>query len=218
MGRKEAVMNWWHTIEFPDGTVTPGRHDYRGGPGERFLMPESLVGKSVLDLGTKDGFWAIEAKRRGAANVIAMDKFREQSKTSRLALGAYGIEYYCSGDLDYPLKDTEWGGQFDVVLFYGILYHLRNPVMGLMNAAFCAKPGGLVLVETTVSVGHRKTAQLPADIPLMWVVDEIIGGDPTNYYVPNILGVNRLCELAGLNPLPEQTALAKSRYTIVCQA
>jgi tRNA (mo5U34)-methyltransferase len=205
-------MNWWHTIEFPDGTVTPGRHDYRGDAGKRFLVPDDLSNKSVLDLGTKDGFWAIEAKRRGAANVIAMDMFREQSKTSRVALGAYGIEYYCSGNLDYPM-DPSWQNSFDIVFFFGILYHLKNPVLGLVNAAACCKPGGMVIVESVANA--YKVKGLPEDIPLLWVMDEIVNNDPTNYYIPNIAGVLQLCRLAGLE-VTDQTAFQNSRFTVVC--
>src|SRR5208337_3941241 len=140
-------MNWWHTIELPDGTVTPGRVDYRGERGKCFLLPDDLTGKRVLDFGTYDGFWAIEAKKRGARFVMASDRFPQMLETARLALRAYDISY-CVGDLDFPIVNP---GEFDVVLFYGILYHLKNPFMGLWNAANCCKPGGLVIVETAVN-------------------------------------------------------------------
>ena len=72
-------MEWWHTIQLPGREVTPGHHDYRGEKGKRFLLPEDLIGKSVLDFGTGDGFWAIEAKRRGASEVVATDRWSDSA-------------------------------------------------------------------------------------------------------------------------------------------
>jgi len=202
-------MEWWHTIELPDGTVTPGRQDYRGEAGRRFLLPENLAGKSVLDFGTWDGFWAIEAKKRGARFVMASDRFQPMLETARMALRAYNISY-CVGDLDFPIVDP---GQFDVVLFYGILYHLKNPFMGLWTAARCCNPGGLVIVETAVDQG--KLEHLSVEIPLMWVIDEVHHGDPTNYYVPNEAAVRQLCKMAGLQAL--ESARESTRFTLKCQ-
>src|SRR5208337_4342114 len=183
----------WHTIELPDGTVTPGRVDYRGERGERFLLPKDLIGKAVLDLGTYDGFWAIEAKKRGAKYVQATDRFTEMLETAMFALGSYDIPYACSGDLDYKL---EVFNGFDVVLFFGILYHLKNPYMGIENACRCCKPGGMVIVESAISQG--KAALLPNDVPTIWIVDELHHGDSTNYCVPNEAAILQLAKMAGL--------------------
>jgi tRNA (mo5U34)-methyltransferase len=204
---------WWHTIELPGGEVTPGRVDYRGEKGKRFLLPEDLTRKSVLDFGTWDGFWAIEAKRRGALEVVATDRWSPPLETAAKALGAYGIHYFCTGDLDLPLKHKPWMN-FDVVLFYGILYHLKNPYMGLLNAASCCKPGGLVIVESAVNQG--KLSSMGNGIPLLWVIDEVHHGDPTNYFMPNEAGVLQLCRMAKLEPT-EQIAVENTRFTVVCR-
>jgi tRNA (mo5U34)-methyltransferase len=204
-------MDWWHTIELPDGKVTPGRIDYRGANGARFLVPPDLTGKSVLDFGTWDGFWAIEAKKRGA-EVIATDRWDPPLETAALALGAYGIPYFYTGNLDEPFEDVCAG--FDMVFFFGILYHLKNPYQGLKNAADCCKPGGLVLVETAVNEG--KMSEMPGDPPLLWVIDEVHHGDPTNYFMPNTPAVAQLCRMAGLEPTG-QRAVDGTRLTIACQ-
>lgn len=210
------MMNWWHTIDLPDGITTPGRVDYRGEAGKRFMLPEDLTGKSVLDLGCWDGFWAIEAKKRGAAEVVAMDRCREQLENSKLALGAYGIEYYCSGDLDFPMG-MGWKEGFDIVLFFGILYHLKNPTMGLWNARNCCKPGGLVIVESAVNQGPM--APLINEIPLLWVIDHVHHNDPSNYFMPNTSGLVQLCRLAGLEPIEGHDSPGEphSRMTVKCQ-
>ncbi len=209
-------MGWWHTIELPNGEVTPGLHDYRGAQGNRFLLPEDLTGKSVLDFGTWDGFWAIEAKRRGASEVVAADRWAAQPENCKLALGAYEIPYRYSGDLDFPLPTDlllEWKNHFDVVLFYGILYHLKNPYIGLLNAASCCKPEGMVIVESAVNQG--KLDGLNPSIPLLWVIDGIHDGDPTNYFMPNPPAILQLCRLAGLNPVEGEEE--NYRFTVRCR-
>src|SRR5215211_3908600 len=63
---------WYHTIDLPDGTATPGWFDTRAAAGPAGLPP-SLAGRRCLDVGTFDGFWAFEMERRGAAEVVALD-------------------------------------------------------------------------------------------------------------------------------------------------
>jgi 2-polyprenyl-3-methyl-5-hydroxy-6-metoxy-1,4-benzoquinol methylase len=208
----EDVMNWWHTIELPDGTVTPGKVDYRGAKGDRFLLPKDLTGKTVLDLGTYDGFWAIEAKKRGAMYVLAADRWMPMIETAELSLKAHGIEYSCCGNLDQELYP--YAG-FDIVLFYGILYHLRNPYQGLQNAADCCKPGGIVIVESAINQG--KAARLPADVPALWIIDELHHGDDTNYVMPNYTGIIQLAKMAGLVPEGEPAYEPEQPYTRVTQ-
>src|ERR1044071_7362880 len=66
------MRSWYHTIEFPDGTVTPGFYDTRQAP--QFIpWPSQLKGGRCLDVGTFDGFWAFEMEKRGAAEVVALD-------------------------------------------------------------------------------------------------------------------------------------------------
>ena len=215
-------MNWWHTIELPNGEVTNGRVDYRGQKGDRFLLPKELTGKSVLDFGTWDGFWSIEARRRGAAEVVATDRWVPPLETAQKALNSCDIPYVWSGDMDFPLstcdepKLREWLDHFDVVLFYGILYHQKNPYQGLRNAFHCCKPGGMVIVESAVSQG--KLSWLPDKVPLLWVIDDVHHDDPSNYFMPNINGVLQLCRLAGLEPTDDR-AFDESglRFTVVCR-
>jgi 2-polyprenyl-3-methyl-5-hydroxy-6-metoxy-1,4-benzoquinol methylase len=208
------TLNWWHTIELPDGTVFQGQLDYRGEKGKRFLLPENLEGKRVIDFGAWDGYWAIEAKRRGAKYVLAVDRWDQVLNTAEIALGAYDIPYRCSGDLDFPMSWNGGGELFDVVLFYGILYHLKNPYMGLWNAVSVCAPGGTVIVESAVNQGAMEEFEHgPA---MVWVIDEVHHNDPTNYHMPNTRGLIQLCKLAGLVPC-EVDIGDRFRMTVRCE-
>ena len=69
-----ASLKWFHIMDLGQGVVTPGIVDPIGAEhGPRFCVPARLDGKSVLDIGAWDGAWSFEAKRRGAARVLATD-------------------------------------------------------------------------------------------------------------------------------------------------
>lgn len=201
---KEAIkgLDWWHTIELPDGTVTPGKTNYMiPENAERFQLPPDLSGNSVLDIGTFDGFWAIEARKRGA-HAIAMDRWRPMLGTAALSLSAYNLQYWHSGDIDNAEIPGDLSEKFDLVLFYGVLYHLKNPVHGIQYAADWAVPGGLVIIETAVNQG--KMAQFAdSEVPLVWMIDEVHHNDPSNYCMPNTAGVIQLAKMAGLEQAGE---------------
>ncbi|MEM7582937.1 MAG: class I SAM-dependent methyltransferase [Acidobacteriota bacterium] len=62
---------WYHTVELPNGLLTPGQYDFRSTI-DAFGFPEDLRGLQVLDVGTATGFFAFELERRGA-QVTAVD-------------------------------------------------------------------------------------------------------------------------------------------------
>lgn len=77
--RVDAVPVWWHSIDLGDGVVTPGR---KADGQELFLEGElmalqlpDLKGKTVLDIGTWDGYYAFSAEHLGASHVVALDHY-----------------------------------------------------------------------------------------------------------------------------------------------
>jgi SAM-dependent methyltransferase len=130
-----SAIRWYHTIDLGGGVVTRGVDD---SPMRlaRARLPESLHGLTVLDIGAWDGFFSFECERRGAARVVAADHFSWHGSgwgtkagflLAREALGSR-VE-----DLDIDVMDLtpERVGTFDVVLFLGVLYHLRHPFLAL---------------------------------------------------------------------------------------
>jgi tRNA (mo5U34)-methyltransferase len=132
---------WYHKVELPHGIVTPGwaplsKDDYR--------IPVDLSGKRVLDVGAWDGFWTFEALKRGAAQVVAIDDFSDYlgslPKENRRAWQTFDTcreilgysEFQCPRfDMSvYDIREETFG-TFDVVFFFGTLYHLRHPLLAL---------------------------------------------------------------------------------------
>jgi tRNA (mo5U34)-methyltransferase len=157
---------WYHTIDLPDGSYTPGWYDTRVAPSH--VVWPSRLGR-CLDVGTFDGFWAFEMERRGANEVIALDiddpaaldwsyderqhgpKAVRQWKTERgpgfaEAAEALGSHVKRINKSVYDL-DPEIDGTFDVVLCGALLLHLRDPVRALERMREVCR-GDLILVES----------------------------------------------------------------------
>jgi tRNA (mo5U34)-methyltransferase len=123
------AIEWYHAIEVAPGIVTPGRYDPK--PLLDVVgFPADLTGKTVLDIGAYDGFFTFEAEKRGAERVVALDRHSAKQKGFALAheLLASKAEYI-EGSV-YDLS-PETHGTFDVVFFFGVLYHLRHPLLAL---------------------------------------------------------------------------------------
>jgi tRNA (mo5U34)-methyltransferase len=132
--RVEALGPWFHNMDL-DGIWTAPDHflgDYPGVKFRRFAphLPKDLSGKSVLDIGCNAGFYSIEMKRRGAARVVGMDSDERYLAQARLASETLGFE-----DIEFRKLDVydvgALGERFDVVIFMGVLYHLRHPLLAL---------------------------------------------------------------------------------------
>ena len=149
-------IRWFHSIDLGNGMVTNGIKPHAILQLETdYVFRFPVTGKSVLDIGAWDGFFSFEAERRGAARVLATDHFcwsgpgwgtkdgfdaaheRLQSRVESLDIDAMDIA-------------PEAVGEFDVVLFLGVLYHLRHPFLGLEKAASVARE--CLVVETLIDL------------------------------------------------------------------
>jgi tRNA (mo5U34)-methyltransferase len=74
--RIAQVPFWWHSIEVAPGIVTPGHKTPEIHAGEvAMLRFDDVTGKSVLDIGGWDGFYALHAESLGASRVAVLDHF-----------------------------------------------------------------------------------------------------------------------------------------------
>jgi tRNA (mo5U34)-methyltransferase len=114
----------------------------------RLPLPEDCRGLRVLDVGTRDGFFAFELERRGAS-VVAIDYMPAGTTGFEIAKALVGSQVpYVVGNV-YDLS-PETRGAFDLVLFLGVLYHLRDPLLALDRLAAVCKLGGRIVVESHV--------------------------------------------------------------------
>jgi tRNA (mo5U34)-methyltransferase len=174
---------WFHSFRFPDGEEARGlkRLELLEAEAEAIFAP-GVAGKSVLDVGAWDGFFSFEAERRGAARVMATDHFcwsgegwgtRAGFDYAHAKLGS-AVETL---DIDVPDISPETVGSFDVVLFLGVLYHLKDPLAGLERVAAVARERLVIETETALDI-------LPWPVMRFYEGREL-NDDPTNFWAPN---------------------------------
>jgi len=186
-----AKYKWFHTIELGNGIVTPGIDD-TPRKLKSIGIPDSLRGMTVLDLGAADGFFSFEAERRGAQRVLATDLpvpgtrgLGERFALARESLGSrvedLGIDVY---DLS-----PEKVGVFDVVLFLGVLYHLKHPLLALERVF--SVTGSLLILETHVDMcDHLRPAAA-------FYPGAELNNDPSNWWGPNEAAVVGMLKTVG---------------------
>lgn len=147
---------WFHVIRLNDRIETPGVavHVPSQQKTLRALAKVDFTGKRVLDVGCRDGLFSFEAERRGAAEVIGFD--------NDLSLGAVELLIPYLGSKvrmeQMNLLDLkpETFGSFDVVIFSGVLYHLRYPFWSLKLLRNVMVEGAMLVLETALFVDSNR--------------------------------------------------------------
>jgi tRNA (mo5U34)-methyltransferase len=183
---------WYHTIDLGNGIVTPGV-DNTPERLRHIQMPENLGGKSVLDIGAWDGFFSFEAERRGAVRVLATDYFCWSEQVGRKAGFDLAKKVLKSRveELQIDLMELSPGriGVFDLVLFLGVLYHMRHPLLALEKVASVTS-GQLILDTELDLIGYQRPA-------MTFYPERELGNDPTNWWGPNPAAVIALLRSVG---------------------
>jgi len=189
-------LTWFHQLDFGDGVVTSGqigRSKIKRMSNIIFDMP--LAGKSVLDIGCWDGAYSIEAMRRGAARVLATDHFVWHHGPSGRRPFDLAHKHIAPSlearDIDVPDLSVDSVGRFDVVLFCGVFYHLRNPFEAVERIA---------KIATECLVLETHLIRFPWWKPYMrFYPGRELNDDPTNWWSPNRLCVEAMLRDVGFN-------------------
>lgn len=228
--RVAAIPYWYHRIELPGGVVTPG---WAPLDREAYRVPADLTGKRVLDVGAWDGFWSFEALRRGASRVLAIDDFsdllgclpaRERAwETFDLCREALGYDpARCDRrELSVYEAGPESTGRFEVVFFFGTLYHLRHPLLALDRlAAICEEDmyvESAILDDFSPYRGGLGKGYPGGQMVAEFYPDNQYGGNATNWWVPTLHCLAHMVRSAGfptvyawkLRPAPDSLPLCR---------
>jgi tRNA (mo5U34)-methyltransferase len=203
---------WFHNLHLPDGRQTAPDHPLGDFPAFKWRqiaphVPRSLAGTRALDIGCNAGFYSFELAKRGAS-VLAVDvdeHYLSQGRWAAEQLDPHGrVEFREMTVYDLAGLDE----QFDVVLFLGVLYHLRHPLLALDIVAERVR-GRLLLQTLTIPGGPP--ASTPEDVaiddrdellapgwPRVAFIERHLAGDPTNWWAPDDACVRAMARSAGM--------------------
>jgi tRNA (mo5U34)-methyltransferase len=228
--RVAELGQWFHNLDLRGVRTAPDHFlgDYPDVKWQRFAhaLPADLSGKSVLDVGCNAGFYSIQMKKRGAERVVAIDtdeKYLEQgrfaAKVNRMEIEFRNLSVY---------RVAELREHFDLVLFMGVLYHLRHPLLAL--DLLREHVVGDLLVAQSMVRGSRRQVDFPSNFdfweedvfedksfPRLHFVEERFANDPTNWWIPNQSCFEAMLRSAGFaildHPEPEVFVCRRARLT-----
>lgn len=198
--RLADVPFWYHTMYLGHGLLARGSRDTIALLPS-LQLPSSLSGKTVLDIGSAEGFFGFECEARGAARVVAVDlpppRSRRVTQERLKDLFASTVELV-EGDVEEP--DVLTGLTADVVLFLGVLYHLQNPFLALCRLRQITRQA-LYVESHVVNAGMPKLPPFGEEEPPIAVFYERseLAGDPSNWWGPNVSCLRGMLRAAGFS-------------------
>jgi tRNA (mo5U34)-methyltransferase len=196
--RVRELGEWFHNIELRGVKSAPDHFlgDYPAVKWRRFAdaLPADLSGKTVLDIGCNAGFYSIELKRRGARRVVGIDSDEHYLAQARFAAEISGVDLELRELSVYDVGTLR--DRFDIVLFLGVFYHLRHPLLALdlihehvardlfIFQSMQRGSSEIEALEEDYPFGEVEVFDRPG-FPRMHFIERRYSGDQTNWWVPN---------------------------------
>lgn len=211
------TVAWWQGWEIVPGVMTTGAHVV-ASTLDLVRLPGDLSGKRVLDIGGWNGCFSFECERRGAAEVVMLEPTPSEATFFEAIKAFLGSKVSRVSGTVYDL-DPDRYGHFDVVLFFGVVYHLRYPLLAVDNIRRVCRgdlytesavldeaaidPNGGVRGADSISVQMNRT-------PLFqFAKGKEYFNDTTNWFIPNRIGLDALLEAGGFTV---GSSVVTSRY------
>lgn len=210
---------WFHNLSLLGVQTAPDHFlgDYPSAKWQNFqdAIPKNLTGMTVLDIGCNGGFYSIEMKRRGAARVLGIDHDEQYLAQARFAAKVLDLDIAFERMSVYEV--SRLGERFDVVLFMGVFYHLRHPLLALdLLRQHVAKDW---FVFQSMLRGSRTCPDVESDYPFwersifdkpgfpkMHFIEASYSHDETNWWIPNRACAAAVLRSAGfkIESMPEE--------------
>ncbi len=203
---------WFHNLHLPSGHATAPDHPLGDFPAVKWrelaiALPADLTGWRVLDVGCNAGFYSFELARRGA-DVLGIDSdphYLRQACWASRRLGLPGrVTFERLGVYELARRPE----RFDLVLFLGVLYHLRHPLLAL---DILSEKAARLFVLQTLTAPEEQELATPPDLafeeahsllepgwPSMAFIEHRFADDPTNWWAPTPACVEALLRSCGL--------------------
>jgi tRNA (mo5U34)-methyltransferase len=211
----KSLGPWFHNLHLPTGHQTAADHPLGDFPRVKWWelqssLPSDLTGWRALDVGCNAGFYSFALAKRGA-QVLGIDADDHYLRQARWASEQFGLSSHVQFEQLQVYELARMTKQFDLVLFLGVLYHLRHPLLALDLLA--EKTQRLLIVQTLTLPGDdevetprnlpfgAREAMLDPGWPKMAFLENSFADDPTNWWAPNESCVEAMLRSAGLEVL-----------------
>jgi tRNA (mo5U34)-methyltransferase len=224
------LQPWFHRIDLGGGIHTKTESvmgepvNHPAGPWATIgkCLPADLTGKTVLDVGCNAGFYAIEAKRRGARRVLGVDGQRQHVRQALFVRKVLGldIEYRRMNVYELTRRSV---GEFDITLALGLVYHLKHLVLALENLYEVTRE--TLIVETAIMPPKRTPASFKHPLghtemrlhPLAYVENPTAAKEQVfNWFLPSVEALTALLRNAGFDET-EVFEIKDERAVVVCR-
>jgi tRNA (mo5U34)-methyltransferase len=201
---------WFQNMEIKGIRTAPDHFlgDYPAFKWQGFesVVPQDLQGRSVLDVGCNAGFYSFEMKKRNAGRVLGIDADPHYLKQARFVAEQTGLDVEFQQMSVYDVAKI--GEKFDLVIFMGVLYHLRHPLLAL-DLLYEHVVGDQMLFQC-LQRGDERVPDLQEnydfsewaifdqpDYPKLFFVEERYASDPTNWFIPNTSAMKAMLRSSG---------------------
>ncbi len=204
-----ALGPWFHNLCLKGRQTAPDHfldHPSAKWRTFRHLVPDDLSGMSVLDIGCNAGFFSLEMKRGGAAEIVGLDSDPRYLAQAALASTVSGLPLELRELSVYEV--ARLGRRFDLMLFLGVLYHLRQTPLLALDLLRTHVVGDRLLFQSLLD-GDSRVAPVAEDyrigehpyadpgFPRLHFIERRYAGDPTNWWIPNRAGAEAMLRDAG---------------------
>lgn len=208
---------WFHNLHLPDGTQTAPGHPLGDFPSFKWdeiapHLPEDLTGWEALDVGCNAGFYTFQLAGRGA-RLLSIDVDEHYLRQARWAAEKFGLSDRVQFQRMEVYDLARMDRRFDLILFMGVFYHLRYPLLALDVLASRVRK---LMVFQSLTMPCEDVYDVPIDLsindrhllcdpswPGMSFIEHNLAGDPTNWWAPNRAGVEAMLRSSGLRILSE---------------
>jgi tRNA (mo5U34)-methyltransferase len=212
-----ALGPWFHNLHLPTGVQTAPQHPLGDFPSFKWhelgpSLPSDLTGWTVLDVGCNAGYYSFELAKRGA-HVVGIDHEPLYLDQARWALRQFGLEGHVEFRQQAVYDLGRSSERYDLVLFMGLFYHLRHPLLALDLLAARTKR---LMVFQTLTMPGNEVVEAPDDMPLLerqamrergWptmaFIEKKVAADLTNWWAPNHSAVLAMLRTSGLEVVAE---------------
>jgi tRNA (mo5U34)-methyltransferase len=218
--RVQQLGPWFHNLDL-QGVQTAPDHFLGNYPEQHWrlfehAMPADLSGRAVLDIGCNGGFFSIMMKERGASRVVGIDSDPRYLAQARFAAAVRHLDIELRLMTVYEVASLR--ERFDIVLFMGVLYHLRHPMLALdllhehvvgdvLVFQAMLRGSDAVMIAAGDYPFEERTIFMRHDFPKLHFVEHKLGGDQTNWWIPNRACAEAMLRSSGFEivtrPTPE---------------